>query len=116
MTTSIRHPQDVILCRRCKAPEHEHNTTGHRFTMYVSRPTNWRISVSWERRIGSAIYRFELVPARNRPGRNGGELIVTRHTPTDVPQTIHQFRIRATRDYMALLEQTGRINTRYSGR
>ncbi|MFK0294286.1 hypothetical protein ACIQU6_27965 [Streptomyces sp. NPDC090442] len=110
-----RNPNDVILCQRCKRPERDHATNTHRFTMYVSRPTNWRISVAWERRMGSATYRFELAPARNRPGRNGGELIVTRHT-RDGTQTIHTFRIRTTRDYMALLEQTGRVAPRHPNR
>ncbi|MFP3991054.1 hypothetical protein U9R90_27010 [Streptomyces sp. E11-3] len=104
-----RHPDDVILCRLCKVPQDEHRDASHRFAMYVSPPRNWRISVSWERQIGSGAYRFDLIPARNRPSKNGGELIVTRTGKHAAAKVVHRFRVRSTVDYRALLAQTGQV-------
>ncbi|WP_330335664.1 hypothetical protein OHS33_39185 (plasmid) [Streptomyces sp. NBC_00536] len=109
---SIHHPDDEIRCQRCKVPKRDHDSDApgaHRFVMYVSPRRNWVVSVSWERRIGSAKYTFQLVPARNKPNRNGGELIVTRTGAHSAPEVIHQFRVRSTPAYRALLAQTERV-------
>ncbi|WP_143664393.1 hypothetical protein [Streptomyces sp. NRRL B-24572] len=84
-----------------------HEIAGHTFRMRIGRPRAWRLAVSWEHQIGSVSYIFSLVPACNRPQRNGGELLVHRRTVTGATEQVHYFRIPSTPDFYALLDQTG---------
>ncbi|MFF0481890.1 hypothetical protein [Streptomyces sp. NPDC004435] len=101
---------ESMRCTACTITHDRHaprEIAGHRFRMHIGRPRAWRLAISWERQIGSATYIFSLVPARNRPQRNGGELLVHRVAATGTTEQVHYFRIPSTPDYYALLDQAG---------
>ncbi|MEU9699489.1 hypothetical protein [Streptomyces sp. NPDC047981] len=99
-----------MRCTICTTTYNRHaprEISGHQFRMRIGRPRARRLTVSGERQIGSATYIFSLVPARNRPQRNGGELLVHRLAVTGATEQVHYFRIPSTPDYYALLDQAG---------
>ncbi|MEW1701015.1 hypothetical protein ACIQCR_16755 [Streptomyces sp. NPDC093249] len=97
-----------LRCTTCTLSRDHHaprEIAGHPFRTALGPRRGWRLSASWERRIGRTTYRFTLTPARNRPQRNGGLLLVHRHTHAGALELIHELRIPTTPAYYALLNQ-----------